>query len=218
MEITICADYAGNDGTMAYIYVDNYVGKFYIPSNSCNTTYWNISRFADNEMHDIKIASYFFRNYSYENIYVKNISFLSDSNIEPFELISQEHDLIDPLKIKNWYQKNCSTCKICHMTTDITNCETPIIASKEILIPDDAKFLIILAYVGYAGNDGAKAKVYLDDELLSEFKIESESEKMIKIDVGKYSGSYHVLYLVPEVYGQCSAEMIYWERVELTNQ
>jgi hypothetical protein len=98
------------------------------------------------------------------------------------------------------------------MVTDITNCNTPVIASKQINIPSNVKYLIISAYTGYAGGDGVKAKVYLDSELISEFKIESGSEKIVKIDVSNHTGN-HVLNLLPEVYGNCSNEMIYWQEV-----
>jgi hypothetical protein len=211
LEISACADYSGNDGTILYLYIDDYLGKFYVPSNSCNTTHWNVSRFVDGNPHKITLFSYFYRNYSYENVYVKNMSFLSNSSTF-FELTPSILDLIDPIKIKDWYQKDCENCSICHMVTDITNCNTPVIASKQINIPSNVKYLIISAYTGYAGGDGVKAKVYLDSELISEFKIESESEKIVKIDISNYTGN-HVLNLLPEIYRNCSNEMIYWQEV-----
>jgi hypothetical protein len=57
MNVRACADFAGGDGTMIKVYVDNEANIFEIPSNLCLENNFGIGKFADGKEHMIRIES-----------------------------------------------------------------------------------------------------------------------------------------------------------------
>ncbi|MCW1296108.1 MAG: hypothetical protein OH319_00305 [Candidatus Parvarchaeota archaeon] len=134
----------------------------------------------------------------------------TETNITEYNLISKTEQL-------KWIRSGEGDCKaqitLEGLMTDICECQYNSWAEKQIQFPGPVN-LSIRACSHHAGGDGVKAYVYLDNELLKEFFIPSDSciEEFIPIDTPQ---GPHVIKLTSFINGTCDAEMVIWKELSL---
>jgi len=99
------------------------------------------------------------------------------------------------------------------LMTDVCECRHNSWAEKNILFTGNMN-LSINACTHYAGGDGVKAKIYLDNEVINEFFIPSNTcvTKTIPINTTKTT---HTIKLYSTINGTCDTEMVIWKSLVL---
>jgi hypothetical protein len=125
--------------------------------------------------------------------------------------------LLASAEIPKWKLGGENDCKATfggeELVTDPCDCKYDSWAEREIKLDRDAKTVEIIACADMAGNDGTKGFVYLDDKLIGEVFINSESCGSKKISVNISSGK-HTIKLKSGQYGKCDAEATNWKSIK----
>jgi hypothetical protein len=99
------------------------------------------------------------------------------------------------------------------LTTDPYKCAYETWATRSIDF-NNVKAIEIEACAGYAGGDGTKGLVYIDNKLIDEVFVVSNSCKTNTISVNISSG-YHFVKLKSGIYKNCDMEAVSWKSLKL---
>jgi hypothetical protein len=128
-----------------------------------------------------------------------------------------EYDLMSKAEQLKWIRSGEGNCRAQitdeGLMTDVCECKYNSWAERDIIFPGSLN-LSVNACTHYAGGDGVKAKIYLDNEVINEFFIPSNSciTKTIPINTTKTS---HVIKLYSTINGTCDTEMVIWKSLVL---
>jgi len=124
--------------------------------------------------------------------------------------------LLTSTEISKWKLGGENDCKATFggegLITDPCDCKYDSWVEREIKLDKDAKTVEIIACADIAGNDGTKGFFYVDNKLIGDIFIESNSCNSKKISVNISSG-IHTIKFKSGIYGQCYGEMIFWKSI-----
>jgi len=210
LKIFACCRYAGGDGAIGYVMIDgDEIGKFHINSLSCNEFLFNVSKFSDNKRYVLTLSSSRTFKCDEEVILWKKIEFFKYNETVP----SYPFDLIQEQRKWLLSEEPCEAEFVRdYIITDYCYCKNPSFAKIDFILSKNKANIKIDACTVYSGGDGVKGKVYLDDSLFLEVFISSNECITINKTVISSPGK-HKLTLIPEIYGECDAEIVKWKSI-----
>jgi hypothetical protein len=155
--------------------------------------------------HEVDLVSYDFCLWPYIPVTKQ------ETNIIEYNLMSKAEQL-------KWVRSGEGNCRAQitdeGLMTDVCECKYDSWAERDIIFPGSLN-LSVNACTHYAGGDGVKAKIYLDNEVIEEFFIPSNScvTKTIPINTTETS---HVIKLYSTINGTCETEMVIWKSIRLS--
>ena len=213
LKISVCSRKSGNDGTLGYVYIDGKeISKFQIASSTCKDIIIDIQQFADNKEHLLTLTSYRNRRCNEEVIIWRKVELIKFEK----EFPRYEFDIVN--EIEKWYSEN-TLCPIEvdfeGIITDYCHCYTSGSANYRFNTKSKNLTLKITACASFAGEDGVIGEILIDNNLLK--KVYIGSNKCINIKKSfEISPGIHILTLKPQIYGECDAEIIKWEKIILS--
>jgi len=125
--------------------------------------------------------------------------------------------LLTSKEIPNWKLSGEGSCKATFggmgLITDTCYCAYDSWAERKIGLEKDVETIEIKACSAIAGNDGTRGSIYIDDELIGEMFIESNSCATKTFSVNISPGIY-TIKLKSGKYRECNGEMVYWKSIK----
>jgi hypothetical protein len=211
LKIEACSRFAGGDGAILEIFVDNESYSYFINSQRCDSIIINISRFADDNIHTITLSAKRNGVCDYEVIGVKKLVFLKHS-----EIIEKENLIKNKLI---W--EVSSPCGIYWLNDSIVTgkcyCTFYSYASTQLKFKRDKPFLNVEVCADEAGNDGVIAKIIINGNTYS-FFVPSNSCVKRSIFLNFEDDLEIKLNLTSETYGYCNNERVFWKSIKFENK
>lgn len=136
----------------------------------------------------------------------------------PTEKLSNETTiLLTSAEIPKWKLSGENDCKasfgVMGLVTDPCQCRYDSWAERKIRLENDMTTIKIEACADIAGNDGTRGLVYVDNKLVGELLIESDS-CITKSFEAKITKGVHTIKLKSGIYGSCKSEMVFWKSIK----
>jgi hypothetical protein len=132
-------------------------------------------------------------------------------------ITNQTTILLNSKEIPNWSLSGEGPCKATFggmgLVTDTCYCTYDSWAERKIELDKDIGTIEVQACSAIAGNDGTKGLIYIDDELIGEIFIQSDSCRTKKFSVIIHPG-VHTIKLKSGKYGKCDGEMVFWKSIK----
>jgi len=125
--------------------------------------------------------------------------------------------LLTSKEIPNWKLSGEGPCKATFggmgLVTDTCYCAYDSWAERKIGLEKDIETIEVKSCSAIAGNDGTKGLIYIDNELIGEIFIESDScaTKTFSVSI---SSDIYTIKLKSGKYGECSNEMVFWKSIK----
>jgi hypothetical protein len=209
LKIEACSRFAGGDGAVLDIFIDNVSYSYFINTPECKNIPIDIPNFSDNNPHTLTLQVKRNGVCDHEVIEVKKITFLKNITT------SEEENLVkNPLiwkihSVCNIYWLNDS------IVTDKCYCTDPSYAYTIIKFRKELSFLNLEICGDEAGNDGVLAKVIINGNTYN-FLVPS-TKCILKSIPLNFQGEKINLTLTSDVYGYCDKERVIWKKIKFEN-
>jgi hypothetical protein len=206
LKIEACSLFAGGDGALLEIFIDNESYSYFINSQRCESIILNISGFADDNYHLITLSAKRNGVCDYEVISVKKLAFLKHT-----EILREENLIKNPLIWRVY-----SPCGIYWLNdsivTDKCYCTFSSYAYTILNFRKEAQFMNIEVCADEAGGDGVLAKIIVNNKtyafLVPSFNCTTRS---ILLDLNDREEVN--ITLTSDTYEYCRNERVFWKSI-----
>lgn len=202
IKLCACSQYAGGDGVIFNLSIDDRSDSIFIPSNSCVTQIWQ-APFNDNREHNFTVEGGVFGKCSMEGTLVRELNLVDENK-------SAGTFPLETFDFRNWFEVWNYTGNVRYTTNGtelgVGNCDSSSSIQKAAIIPKDAKTMNIQACADFAGGDGTSLKVNVDKES-NMFEIPSNLCQEKNFDISNFAdGKEHTITIESGVKGSCNME------------